>query len=124
MESHARSGGDGVDLDLVVVGEEDLTTFVVDALAFEAVQLRVASRDEIARLLEANRPPPAILIVDFENAPPIGQLVLLRERGWRGSLFAIGNVDPEVQRALDVSCVLASKLTSKELKRVVRAMRR
>ena len=121
VESHVRSGGDGGDLELLVVGEEDLTTFVADALAFEAVQIRVATRDEVVKLLEANQPLPSLLIVDFEKSPPIDQLRMLRERGWRGPLFAIGNVSSELQHALSVSCVLASKLTSKELKRVVRS---
>ena len=115
-------GRDGADLDLLVVGEEDLTTFVADALAFEPVQIRVATRDEIATLLGSSGPPPRILIVDFENAPPIDQLRQLRERGWRGTLFAIGNVAGDVEQSLAIDCVLASKLTSKELKRVVRSM--
>jgi hypothetical protein len=100
---------------LLVVGEDDLTTFVTDALAFEPVQIGVAPRDGIANVAAD------VLIVDFERAPPIDQLRALRERGWRGALFAIGNVAPEVQQSLGVSCVLSSKLTSKELKRVVRS---
>jgi hypothetical protein len=99
-----------------VVGQEELTTFVADALAFEPVQ--VATCRELGTLASS----PDLLIVEFERSPPIDDLRALRERGWKGSLLAIGNVATDVQQTLGVGCVLAAKLTSRELKRVVRSM--
>jgi hypothetical protein len=103
-------------LDLVVVAEDELTTFIIDALAFEPV--RVASCSD----LDALAKPPALLIVEFDRAPPIDGLRALRDRGWTGSLLAIGNVETEVRHTLGVDVVLATKLTSYELKRAVRSM--
>jgi hypothetical protein len=120
-EQHARTE-QAAELELVVLGDDELTTFIADALAFENVELRRAgSIDQVTDWIEHDRDRWRMVIVDVDGTSAIDQLFQIRERGFRGELVAIGSVAPEIAMAMGVSCVLGSRLTSRELKRVVRA---
>lgn len=104
----------GAELELVVLGDPDLTSFVAEALAFEPLRVRRADAATDAATAR-------VLVVDFDRAPPIDELRALRAAGWRGVVVAIGEVAPELRAALDVRFELRAALTSRELKRAVRS---
>ena len=64
----------------------------------------------IAALVDDPAPRPQILVVDFDALGPgeIMELHSVRERGWTGTIFALGKVPIGIRKSLRIEQVLAT----------------
>jgi hypothetical protein len=62
----------------------------------------------IAMLVDEPAPRPQILVVDFDSLHPgeILELHAIRDRGWTGTIFALGKVPHELRKSLRIEQVL------------------
>lgn len=100
--------------------DDDLARWIEDELAFEPVPMRlVRSIEEVVRTLtEQSSQLPEALVGDF-SAVDAGEEPLLcsiRERGWSGTVIAIGSISPGLREALRVDSVLDATLASADLR--------
>jgi hypothetical protein len=59
----------------------------------------------IATLVDEPAPRPQILVVDLDSLTPVEilELHVIRERGWTGTIVALGQVGPSLRRSLRVT---------------------
>jgi hypothetical protein len=64
----------------------------------------------IAALVDDPPPRPQILVIDFDAIGPgeIMELHTIRERGWTGTIFALGKVPIGIRKSLKIEQVLAT----------------
>ena len=64
----------------------------------------------IAAVVDDPPPRPQILVVDFDSisAAEVLELHSIRERGWFGTIFALGKVPVELRKSLRIEQVLGS----------------
>jgi hypothetical protein len=76
--------------------------------------------DVICALVEDPPPRPQILVIDFDalGAGEILELHAVRDRGWTGTIFALGKVPAELRKSLRVEEVL-TKLAPNALREAV-----
>ena len=77
---------------------------------------------EIVRALVEDPPPhPQMLVADFDDltAGDVLDLHSIRERGWFGSVIALGNVADELRNSLNIERVLPRPLGSEVLRTAV-----
>lgn len=84
------------------------------------IQIGRGVADVISALTDDPPPRPQILVVDFDAIHPgeILELHAVRERGWTGMIFALGNVPPDLRRSLRIEEVL-TKLRDNALRGAV-----
>lgn len=77
----------------------------------------------VAALLDDPPPRPQILVADFEHlsAAAIVELHAVRERGWTGTVIAVGKLEPAFRRSLGVTHVL-ERVAVDDLRRAVREL--
>jgi hypothetical protein len=78
------------------------------ARARAMIQIGYSVRQLVMALCEDPPPRPQILIVDMDSLAPaeVVQLHAIRERGWFGTIVALGNVPPALRRSLQIEKVL------------------
>jgi len=81
-------------------------------LAHEELMIQICRgvREIIAALVDDPAPRPQILVVDFDALDPgaILELHSIRERGWTGTVFALGKVPVGIRKSLHIEQVLAT----------------
>ena len=67
-------------------------------------------RDVLALVMEDGLPRPQLLVLDFDSlsAAEVLELHALRERGWFGTILAIGKVHPALRKSLRIEQVLGT----------------
>ena len=95
---------------LVYVPTASRAAWVEGELAREEIQFQHTNKlvDVIAALSDTDGPRPQILVVDFDSLHPaeILELHSIRDRGWTGTLFALGKVNTALRKSLRIEQVL------------------
>jgi hypothetical protein len=95
---------------------ESRAKWIEHELEHEEILIQVGRgiREVIASLVDDPPPRPQILVIDFD-AIPAGELLELhsvRERGWTGTIFAIGKVPVSIRKSLRIEQVLSTRVES------------
>jgi hypothetical protein len=108
---------------LIFAPDAGVMAWVESELGGQAFSLQVArSAREIVTALVDDPPPRAqILVSDFDalSASDVLGLHAIRDRGWFGSIVALGNVSPELRASLSVEQVLGRPLVAEQLRTAV-----
>jgi hypothetical protein len=111
---------------IVFAPEPELAQWIDDELVSEPLAVQIARTivGVISALVEDPPPRPQILIADFDamTAADLLHLHKIRDRGWFGSLIALGGVPDELCNTLNIHQVLKGPFTSGELRRAVTAV--
>ena len=77
--------------------------------------------DIVARLVDDPPPRPQMLIADFDAIDAAEALRLhgVRERGWFGTIIALGDVSQALQTSLNIECVVPRPFASQSLAKTV-----
>lgn len=88
--------------------EERLAWFDRELPPGAIVQNARSVAELVAALVDDPPPRPQILIADFDAMSPVDivELHTIRERGWFGTLYAVGKVAPPLWRSLRIERVL------------------
>jgi hypothetical protein len=109
---------------LIFAPDAEVMAWVEAELGGESFTLQVArSAREIVRALVDDPPPRAqILVSDFDalSASDVLGMHAIRDRGWFGSIIALGNVSPELRASLSIEHVVARPLTTEQLRKIVK----
>jgi hypothetical protein len=86
-----------------------------------AVRCVTKTRDAVTSLIDEPPPRPQILVVDFDalTATDVLELHAIRERGWFGSIIALGDVSADLRRSLAIEHVVALPLAGATLRRAI-----
>ncbi len=115
----------GIAANRVVIFAPDphLRRWIEEELAGESLVVAVAhtAADIVRALVETPPPRPGILVVDLDAMSPSDVLRVhtIRDRGWAGSMIAVGEVAAELRTTLNVEHVLARPLGSEVLRKLV-----
>lgn len=88
------------------------------------VQIARTMRDLVAALVEDPPPRPQVLIADFDDmrAAELLELHTLRDRGWFGSVLAIGDVSLALTRSLRIERTFSAPLPPNALRSMLTTM--
>ena len=75
----------------------------------------------VARLTEEPAPFPRIAVADFDSmtADETSLVEAIRQRGWDGTMIALGRPEVETRRALHISAVIPRPFGSEQLRKAV-----
>jgi hypothetical protein len=97
---------------VVYAPDETRYDWVHRELAHEEIVIQVGRGVShiIAALVDDPAPRPQILVIDFDAIGPgeIMELHTVRERGWTGTIFALGKVPIGIRKSLRIEQVLAT----------------
>jgi hypothetical protein len=94
----------------VYAPEADRADWIERELRHEDIMIQIGRgiTDVIASLVDDPAPRPQILVIDFDAMHPgeVLELHSIRERGWTGTIFAIGKVPVGIRKSLRIEQVL------------------
>lgn len=97
---------------VVYAPDEERYEWVRRELAHDDIMIQVGRGIShiISALVDDPPPRPQILVVDFDAIGPgeIMELHAIRERGWTGTIFALGKVPVGIRKSLRIEQVLAT----------------
>src|SRR5206468_3469760 len=106
---------------LMFAPESAVMRWIRDELDDERLLLLVAPgvREVVTMLVDQPPPRPQILVADFASLGPADVLHLhsVRDRGWFGSVIALGAVSAELKSSLNIGRVLERPLVDGALRK-------
>jgi hypothetical protein len=108
---------------LALAPNDALATWLAHALSRANVTLQIARtlNEVIAALVDDPSSRPQLLIADFDalDAGQVLHLHTIRERGWFGTIIALGSVSPDLQKSLSIERVVPRPLDGDALRKAV-----